>query len=389
MLEASQPQYMGTASCASSPCHGSVVPLKGTSVLRNEVTHWSKHDRHAKAYETLLSSRSQMMAKHLGISKAHEAPECLSCHATPAAADQRSSGFRFSEGVSCEACHGAAEFYLKPHAHPTQRDRAKGLIELSSPAVLASTCLDCHLGRADSWLTHRLYGAGHPRLSFELDTYLANLPPHHKEDADYIARKGKSQPAKRWLMGELEKAKRQIIQFVSAPKRNWPDLSSHYCFQCHSSLKADKWSFKEAAIDPGVPKLNLSSAHLAVVALKVINPDLSQKMRGSLENGTVHETQKLIDQAQTQTRRIEITRNQTERILKELLAFAVEDRESQNYEVAEQITMASSSLLEELSPSTPLHEKELKSLYASLDRPESFRPTKFKKACSHLAQKMN
>ena len=43
---------------------------------------------------------------------------------------------------------------------------------------------DKYVGNSEKSLIHRLYGAGHPRLVFELDTYLNNQPSHHRVDRD-------------------------------------------------------------------------------------------------------------------------------------------------------------------------------------------------------------
>jgi hypothetical protein len=387
------PNYLGTASCASSPCHGSVVPLKGSSVERNEVSVWKRHDPHSRAFETLLSARSQKIAKHLGLERADQAPQCLSCHATPAPASQRGPDFRVSEGVSCEACHGAAEHYLKPHVTSTEAARKLGLLDLSKPQITAAICLDCHQGREGSWLTHQLYGAGHPRLSFELDTYIANMPPHYQEDSDYIARKGKPQPAKRWLMGELEKASRQIEQIQTAPSADWPDLASHYCYGCHHSLGSNEWSVKDLSDDPGTPKLNLSSVHLALIALETLRPELSKDFKAGLKvqnqkDKNLKGLAEVIAQAQRALVDIQISREETAVILKKLLNFAANHRIAQNYEVAEQIAMSASSLLAQISGTKPLHAKELKAIYNTLQSPDKFRPQDFRRACVELSQKI-
>ncbi len=391
--EAKMPNYLGTSSCASSPCHGSVVPLKGSNVMRNEVTAWSRHDQHARAFETLLSERSKKMAKHLGLERADQAPQCLSCHATAAPASQRSANFRLSEGVSCEACHGAAEHYLKPHVKSAESARALGLLDLSKAHIAAGICLDCHQGREGSWLTHQLYGAGHPRLSFELDTYLANMPPHHQEDADYRERKGKPQPAKRWLMGELEKASRQIQQIQAAQSGDWPDLASHYCYGCHHSLARNEWSIKDLSEDPGTPQLNLSSVHLSLMALETLKPDLTKAFKAGFKiqnqkDKNLKGLAEILAQAQRALVDMPISNEDTKVILKKLLSFAASHRIAQNYELAEQVAMSASSLLAQLSSSKPLHDKELKAVYKTLQSPDSFKPQDFRKACTELSQKI-
>ena len=53
-------------------------------------------------------------------------------------------------------------------------------------------------------------GAGHPRLSFELEAYTANQPAHYVVDADYEQRKGKIEGMNLWLTGQIENARRML-----------------------------------------------------------------------------------------------------------------------------------------------------------------------------------
>ena len=75
-------QTLGTVTCASSLCHGSVKLWKDSAVLQNEYLTWSRTDKHARAYNVLLNERSKRIAKNLGLKQpAHEAKICLDCHA--------------------------------------------------------------------------------------------------------------------------------------------------------------------------------------------------------------------------------------------------------------------------------------------------------------------
>ena len=74
-------QHLGPASCASSACHGRVSPESNANVRLDEYRIWSREDRHARAYQTLLGDASKAIARRLGIGEAHEAQVCLDCHA--------------------------------------------------------------------------------------------------------------------------------------------------------------------------------------------------------------------------------------------------------------------------------------------------------------------
>ena len=55
-------RHTGVTSCAGSTCHGSAAPWRNSTVLQNEYITWEQKDRHAKAYKTLLTERSQRIA---------------------------------------------------------------------------------------------------------------------------------------------------------------------------------------------------------------------------------------------------------------------------------------------------------------------------------------
>ena len=107
--DVSKAAHLGVQTCASSTCHGAVQPWQNSSVLQNEYVTWFKHDAHAKAYKTLLSDKSKLIAKILGIGAAHKSPVCLQCHSDNVPQSQRAKFFKIEDGVSCETCHGGAE----------------------------------------------------------------------------------------------------------------------------------------------------------------------------------------------------------------------------------------------------------------------------------------
>lgn len=78
-----------------------------------------------------------------------------------------------------------------------------GLYPTDRVADRAELCLSCHLGNGDKFATHRIMAAGHPRQSFELDTFTelwrtAGRQPHYRVDADYRQRKSSSSHSYTW-----------------------------------------------------------------------------------------------------------------------------------------------------------------------------------------------
>jgi hypothetical protein len=104
------------------------------------------------------------------------------------------------------------------------------------PAARAEKCLSCHLGDPTKFVDHRLYGAGHPRLRFELDTYTASQPAHFVADQSYVQRKGRITDVQVWATGQAASLVRRIDMLLD-PKRGrhglFPELALYDCQGCH------------------------------------------------------------------------------------------------------------------------------------------------------------
>jgi hypothetical protein len=131
-----QNKYVGAKFCGA--CHKSGKGGTAYAV-------WEKTS-HAKAFTTLQGEEANKIAKEKGLKKpASESPECLKCHVTGGgAATNVESSFKKEEGVTCEACHGAASGYKSLHNKPENLDKAKaaGLILPSKDD--AKLCEKCH-----------------------------------------------------------------------------------------------------------------------------------------------------------------------------------------------------------------------------------------------------
>jgi len=95
---------------------------------------------HAKAFETLLSDKAKESAKKHGIEDPSKDEKCLVCHTTKGSPTP-------NEGVSCEACHGAAEAYKGPHEKEGYEASVKlGMADLKNkkPEEIAESCMQCH-----------------------------------------------------------------------------------------------------------------------------------------------------------------------------------------------------------------------------------------------------
>ncbi|MGI9455629.1 MAG: multiheme c-type cytochrome, partial [Aeoliella sp.] len=193
-------------------------------VLNNEYATWRNSDRHAQAYATLLGKRSKRMGSLLGVADVSRDARCLACHATvpvewmtddkmmanPATVGAILDGpgsALVTNGISCEACHGAAGNGTGPNETPkgwngphkpegliteafkstwrfnsiADKQATNGFYDVRSPASRTRMCVSCHVGDPERGrlVTHEMYAAGHPPLpAFEVETFMRDMPPH-------------------------------------------------------------------------------------------------------------------------------------------------------------------------------------------------------------------
>ncbi len=136
---------------------------------------------------------------------------------------------------------------------------AKGMYPTEDPVKRAELCLSCHMGEKNRMITHRIMGAGHPRLSFELDTFTW-LHPHYKIDEKWIKRKGDWNGVRDWAVGQGVAAE-NLLDLLLDPKTGWngifPELVLFDCHACHKVYKDNTWGPRQGTgLGPGVVRLN-------------------------------------------------------------------------------------------------------------------------------------
>jgi hypothetical protein len=270
----------GVITCASSLCHGSVSTWAGSNVNQNEYVVWSRLDKHARAYSVLLNEKSKRIAAKLSLPQpAHQSKICLDCHAhNPVNAAPE---HHVSDGVSCEACHGASERWIKTHTAPDAdhaQNIANGLYPGDQPAARAKLCLACHFGNTDKYVSHRIMAAGHPRLSFEMETFTNLQPAHFTVDADYVKRKGAVDGVKIWATGQALAVATQM-DILMDPKRGrdgaFPELTLFDCHACHHPMTDARWKPHTSFggnLGPGLVRLNDSSMLMLQLILRQASP---------------------------------------------------------------------------------------------------------------------
>ncbi|MFN7551887.1 MAG: multiheme c-type cytochrome [Pseudomonadota bacterium] len=278
-------KHLGVASCASSVCHGATQAFRESNVMQNEFALWQEFDPHAtKAWQALTGAEGQAIARKLGLGDATAAKVCLDCHADNVPAGQRGEKFQVSDGVGCEACHGGSELWISSHAEKsaTHADNlVKGLYPTEDPVARAELCLSCHMGTPDRMITHRIMGAGHPRLAFELDTFTW-LNPHYQIDEDYIARKGDWNGVRDWAVGQGVAAV-NLLEVLLDERAGFqgifPELVLFDCHACHKPMSAGKWAPRQGTgLGPGAVRLNDSNLVMFRQVLAVVDKGASERL---------------------------------------------------------------------------------------------------------------
>ena len=279
---------LGVVTCASSLCHGSIVEWKGSNVLQNEYVTWLRVDRHAGALKVLLNAQSKRIAANLRLPDPPERSKvCLDCHSHNPEPDRVGPRAKRVDGVSCEACHGPSEKWIASHTTPGAthaQNVARGLYPTDRPIERARLCLSCHFGNTDRLVTHRIMGAGHPRLSFELETFSHIGPSHVRVDADYEARKGRWNGAKVWAIGQAL-AVSATMKILNSPSRGrdglFPELVLFDCHACHHPMSEKRWTPRQAfgaSPGPGTVRINDSNMLMLRAIMRQVDTAVADEL---------------------------------------------------------------------------------------------------------------
>jgi hypothetical protein len=270
--------HLGVGTCAGSNCHGSnSLTKRDSGVVQNEYRIWQQYDKHARAYVVLQGALGQRIAANLGIGPAEKAQICLDCHADNVAPSLRGLKFHLSDGVGCEACHGASG--LTPHTVLTRDD---GLYPTDRPVARATLCLSCHQGDDTRFISHRIMGAGHPRLSFELQTYTQIQPAHFVIDDKYRARKAVATGVQVWAVGQALALKSLVTELADQRHKGdgvFPELVFFDCQSCHHTTTNLRWQRRAATgLGPGVPHFNDANAVMLRAIAARVAPALGREL---------------------------------------------------------------------------------------------------------------
>lgn len=402
-------RHVGVANCASSLCHGATQTPADSHIRQDEYFVWQRQDRHAQAYKALATERGRRIAHNLGIGDPVQAHECLDCHADDAPAQQRGERFQIGDGVGCEACHGAAERWLTPHAagFKTHQQRlAAGMYPTWDVAARARLCLSCHQGSEDRPITHAIMGAGHPPLLFEQVTFDVIEPPHYQADSDYTARKGPVDAARNWAAGQGAASQMYLAALAGGKLRSkgmFPDWVFFDCNVCHHSMNAARWQAEQPGhLRPG--SVRLAATHLDMIGnwLAVADPALAARWRAAiddLQQATMRSEKAVAAAASSMNRLLrndvlpriqatQLTAGQVKNLLDQVVAMG-EGAQAGDYSYAEQSAMAVAVLLTEYDkragiPLSPDVSSAVNRVYSTVADRDRFTTREYRDALERL-----
>ncbi len=379
--------HLGVTSCAGSTCHGAVEPWKDSTVLQNEYITWQRQDKHAKAYQVLLNERSQRIAKNLGLPNAHTAEICLDCHADNPAANKRGRQFQVSDGVGCEACHGGAQRWLGIHIAGSgshQDNVTAGMYPTENAVDRAKLCVSCHFGDTRKFVTHRIMGAGHPRMSFELNTFTAIQPAHYRVDLDYPKRKRVFTGMQTWAIGQSIALSETLDALMDAKRGRdgiFPELVLFDCHSCHHPMSNLRWEARASTgLGPGVVKFNDANVIMLRIIADRVDPEQGKAVRAlgvALHTASTQGHDAMLKVAKDLR---EVSGKLTDKFaahvfgkddMTALLTGVVKEGlsgEYIDYSAAEQATMALGSIITAMRAGGIIDEKQQTSLSAAVDK---------------------
>jgi hypothetical protein len=378
--------HLGVATCLGSNCHGAVDRPPGSAVAGNEYIIWSKRDKHHDAYRVLTEDRAIRMARAIGLSDAVNQKLCLDCHADNVPANLRGPEFHLQdEGVGCEACHGGASGWLGIHISGAthQQNVQAGLYPTEQPDKRAERCLGCHFGDETKFVDHRLIGAGHPRLRFELDTFTAIQPAHFQVTKSYVERKGRITDLQVWATGQAIALVKRMDALLD-PKRArhglFPEFVFYDCQSCHhvyDSLHAPRPTM--TGLGPGTVKFNdanavmlrVAAARVAPAAARALSEHMLALHRASNDDwaGMQHEAAAVREAAASLASALthrEFTHDDMQAMAETVIALGLEAGDAQ-FSHDEQIAMALGAIRAGLVSAGYLNEAQTQASAAALD----------------------
>jgi hypothetical protein len=257
------------------------------------------------------------------------------------------------------------------------------------------------MGTKDQYATHRIMGAGHPRLRFELEAFTANQPAHYDVDDDYRERKGRIEGSNLWLTGQIEAAKRYLSLVrtrLAETDGTFPELALYDCHGCHHGMDDRRWSRQNVGpnIDPGTPRLQNQHFLMLEAVTRVLEPAAAGQLRGAVAafvrsgqqgtNAVAAASDGLLAWIGERERRWSTgayERAQVQGFRSQILRMAAAGQLA-DYASAEQAFLALESLTLYLGASGR-QRAGLDELFATVEKDETYRPARFADVAGRIA----
>jgi hypothetical protein len=257
-------------------------------------------------------------------------------------------------------------------------------------------------------MTHRIMGAGHPRLVFELQTFTQIEPAHYVIDDIYKRRKAASQGVQFWAIGQAIALQQLVTGLAENQHRDgaFPELVFFDCQACHHSTGTLRWQRRTSmGLGPGLPHFNDANAIMLRAIAARIAPDLARTLEiqiRALHQAMSEGSGKPADLAQrvaatagtlADTLGTHLFSAADMQAMIVALARSARDGDASDYAAAEQSTMAFASIIYTLNTEQALTRAQYAALRAGLDRcyaatrqPDSYDPAAFAAAAQSVAQ---
>jgi len=234
-------------------------------------------------------------------------------------------------------------------------------------------------------------GAGHPRLSIELDTFTALEPPHYLVDSDYKQRKWAEDSVVVWAAGQVQAA-RQTVMLIAEHLKNsnerFPELSLFDCHACHHPMSDIKWKQqKSVSLPPGSVRLNDAGLSMIFPMVEVLMPEESSKfarlsrnlhLASSKTSGLASPLNDLSVFLDGLEEKLKLIPGRSKDVMLEILKMGQEGK-FRDYVAAEQAVMAVDLLLQ-ANGSKERSEAWLNRLYSTVENQDQYNPMAFQKA---------
>ncbi len=400
-------KHLGVATCGNSTCHGVKLLDETSNVRQNEYHTWLFNDRHSKAYNTLLSEQSKSIARKMGLKDAATAGVCLDCHADNVPVDKRGPEFHITDGVGCEACHGGSERWIGSHTitpYNGQRNLDQGMYPTGPLHSRTELCASCHVGDSNKLANHNIMGAGHPRLSFELDTFVSRQPVHYDVDQDYLKRKGPANgtainnvfdtPIKRLMVGAAVHAQvtaKNLSSELMDHPQGFPEIALFNCYSCHKPIDSPNWQSRPstAGLRPGTVRLNDGSFILLAAVTGAVDERLQKQLMDAIKQlhnasrksvtsvkQAAQQLNTLSQQAETTFKRATLNQSTAQALLKQLARYGA-NGEYRDYTAAEQAVMAMDAINYQY-PGNAALEQTISQAFTLTQDDERYQPNKLK-----------